>query len=97
MNLTAWEPPTTWINLYEKDSLARIAAHEESHIDAAVTTYLDTGKDSLLHVEFVEGGEYCVRASQITSWYCNTAEFRGRSRALERMIEEEKKAEGWSE
>lgn len=94
-----WSPPSEWLNVYEvRDSLCRIAVHEESKIDAAVNRFRECGVDSLLHLEFAEGAEeYCVLASRIVSWYRNTSEFRARTRLLERMIESEKKAEGWSE
>lgn len=90
-----WTPPEEWINVYDSNgSWARVFVSEESEIDAAVTRWIDEKKDSILHLRFIEGEDYCILASEIKSWYKNTKEFREREAEVTRMIKDEQKARG---
>ena len=94
--MSNWAAPDEWLVVFEADnSQARLDVSDESAIDAAVSSFLETGKDSLLHLTFVEGDEYVVRASRITSWFRSTPEFRERSDAVDAKVKEEKRARGW--
>jgi hypothetical protein len=45
-------------------------------LDAAVTAYLDTSRDSVVHLDLVDGGTYATLASSINSWTDSTPEIR---------------------
>lgn len=81
-----------------KDTYSRIAAHEESQIDAAVSEYLASGKDALLHLEFAEGSsEMIIRASLIRSWFRSTPTMRERTRDLDAKVKAENDDARWSD
>lgn len=90
-----WSPPEAWLNVYDSNgSWARVDVSNESEIDAAVSKFIETKVDTILHLDFIEGEDYCILASEIKSWYKCTREFRDREAAVTRMIEDEKKARG---
>lgn len=77
----------TFLRLFEVDgSSMRIDAERSGSIDAAVSNYLDTGRDSLLHLMTLSGESFVVRASRITSWWVSTPE--GRETSLRHDKEE---------
>jgi hypothetical protein len=75
--------------LMADNSVSRIELDEENSIDAAVTTYLATKKDEMLHLSMYSGLTLRVLASQITSWIVNTPDGRARDREIQRDLDSE--------
>jgi hypothetical protein len=74
--MSNWTPPDTWLVLLEKGESAstHIDPADETAIDVAVSRYLETKRDEILHLTLSEGGPYRVLASRISSWWINTPE-----------------------
>jgi hypothetical protein len=66
----------TWLSVCEIDGVIYLDPAEENSVDAAVTHYLDTGRDSVLHLDRATGYEYHTRASNILSWFVSSPESR---------------------
>lgn len=79
-SLTVWE---------EGGSYYTVDVADEPRIDAAVSRYMETGRDSLLALTFTDGREYRVKASQITHWAVSTPETRQRAVELDKAQDEE--------
>jgi uncharacterized protein YegJ (DUF2314 family) len=91
-----WTVPNSFLRVFDRlQGVCRVMAHEESVIEQAVTKYLDNGRDTLVTVETVEGGEYKILASDISSWMLTTVETRSRGWAVDKMLKEEQLASGW--
>ena len=64
----------TFVKLWEKDGGGICFTEGSEHtIDAAVDHWLETGRDSIVHLVQVGGDSYHVLASHITSWSVSTA------------------------
>lgn len=70
----------TYLRVYDHDE-ARVDVDpsEEPRIDAAVTAWLDTRRDSLLRLTCMDGAELTILASAVQSWLLSTPESRRRS------------------
>ena len=96
--MTEWHPPTTFLVACDvRNTAARLLPSDESAIDAAVTRYAEKGDDTLLHLEWACGGEYCVLASEITNWWLSTPDYRARCRQMDAMLEREADVSEWRE
>lgn len=94
--MTDWTPPPSFLRVFDaRGGVVRLMVSEESKLDAAVERHLETGRDSLLHLEFVEGGEYITLASEITSWFITTPELRDHAERIDAMLKAEQQAGGW--
>lgn len=84
------EPIGTFVKVWEDggEAICIDAAYVHS-LDAAVTQWLDTGRDSVVHVGLLCGDEYAVLASAITSWRVCTPAGRARDAALEERARQE--------
>lgn len=78
-----------YLIVYEEDSQVLVVTGDEPQIDAALTSYLETGRDSLLHLTTVSGEPYKVRASHIMAWMQSTPESRSRRAELEKAGRDE--------
>lgn len=78
---------------FDDDSNMLVEPDEEPHIDAAVSTWLSSGKtvDSILSITLLDGTEFKVLTSTVMSWYVTTAADRKRSWELERDLRDERK------
>lgn len=68
--------PTEWLVLWDTDNDAYyVATHEESKIDAAVTQWIDSQetRDTLLHLDKVDGSFLRIKASGVKAWALSTA------------------------
>lgn len=86
-------PPTSWLMVWTRgDGVCRVALDEAPLIDAAVTTYVDSGRhrDAVLHVAAAHGGTYRVLASEITSWMESTPATRAEEREIEALLAAER-------
>lgn len=88
-----WTPSDTWLVILERDGTAVHAmASEEGNVDAKVTEYRHSGRDSIVRVTLAEGTEYHVVASQVTGWWTCTPEHRRRSLLRDQHATEASKA-----
>lgn len=84
------EMPDTYLVLWEAGgSRLTVDAGDIHRIDAAVTAYLDTNRDSLLHLTTAAGEQYTTRASLITAWHLTTHQGRRRVAELEKADQDE--------
>lgn len=80
-----------YIRLYESDGYVLVHETEDPRIDAAVSRYIDNGRDTLLLLDCLDGSVYRCLASNIRSWYTSTPESRRQSLAWERDSKAEAK------
>lgn len=81
----------TFVKVWECDGMLCVEAGSEHAIDAAVSHYLDTGRDSLVHLCLLSGDAYTVQASRITSWRVCTPAGRRKDEAIRLAQETEDK------
>lgn len=69
--------PDEYLLVFEDDGATWLAASNERHqLDTAVTAYLETGRDSLLHLDLIDGSPLVLKASLVTGWRLETKETR---------------------
>ena len=86
-------PPDSWVNVWFGDgSIGDFAVDEAPRIDAAVTTWLESGgtRDSLIHVTGRWSAECAFLASWVRGWQVNTPESRRRYWEVEKATRDEK-------
>lgn len=66
----------TYLHLETEDTIYEIEPVHKDSIDAAVSHYLDTGRDALLHLTTIPGMEVTLRASSCTAWWVSTPSVR---------------------
>lgn len=94
--MSDWAPPPSYLRVYDwSNGVWRVMPHEESQVDAAVTKWIEEQKDTLLHLELVEGAEAVTLASDIRSWCLSSPEIRERQRSFDAMLKDEETASGW--
>lgn len=73
----------SFVKVFENDGFVLVGPDDEPRIDAAVERWVSSGRtqDTLLALTRLDGDEYKVKASTITSWCISTYE--GRVRAAE--------------
>lgn len=83
----------TYLKLWEEDGgSVCLEADSRNPIDAAVSTWLDTKRDSLLYLTTIAGEEFVTRASRVTSWLVSTPEGRSATIAYEKAAVDEERA-----
>ena len=92
----------TFVRVWEVDGGGCcFVASSENTIDAAVDRWLETNRDSLVHLTLCCGDAYAVCASRITSWRVSTPEGRRGDEMLKRAQDDENKTLqdefGWRE
>lgn len=58
----------SYLKIWEDQGVSCCMPEDESALDAAVSHYLDTSRDSLVHMTQINGDHYVIRASQILAW-----------------------------
>lgn len=71
----------TYLKVFEETGQILVEPGHADSIDAAVTHFMETGRDSLLHLTTVAGEDYVTRASNVLCWVTSTPA--GRLRSLE--------------
>lgn len=90
----------TFVNLWEKDgSVSSVMDGSQHTLDAEVSKYLETGRDSLIYISRTGGDTFVIKASRVASWRVSTPAGR-RADELNRRLQKEEndalKAElGW--
>jgi hypothetical protein len=82
----------TYVVLFEENGQCRALPDAVSSMDAAVTLFLDTGRDQLVHLTTLSGCEYVTRASLINGWMISSPETREREVHFEKKAIDEDKA-----
>lgn len=86
----------TFLRVWDaRGATVRLLPEEESRLDAAVSHYLETNRDTLLSLTTFDAGEFKTRASDCMSWMLSTPESRERSVVVEMALRAEEKANGW--
>ena len=69
-----------------------VDAAEEPRLDAAVSTFIDSGgtRDALVELGLIEGGTVKIRASVVHSWMLSTPESRFRLMEINKSEAEER-------
>lgn len=84
--------PDSWVKVWFMDEgWVLCPLDEEPRIDAAVTTYIDSGRtrDSLIHLTAVDGGRVVVRASFVSGWSVSDPAMRRAGWEYRAMVEAE--------
>lgn len=81
-----------YVKLWDEDGTVAVMPDEEPRIDAAVSEYLNTGRDSLLDLELVSAAMYKTRASLVRSWMMGDADTRRREIEYEKAQRDEAQA-----
>jgi hypothetical protein len=83
--------------VYERDGgYVCVEVGDEPRIDAAVTSWLDSGgsRDSLLDLTLIDGSEYRVIASHVVAWSISSPESRQRFIEHQAAMRDERAAAG---
>lgn len=81
----------SFVKVFEKDGCFCATLGAEHALDAALSHFLDTGRDVVVTLTQLNGDVYCVRASNIDSWRISTPEGRRKDVELEALNREEHK------
>ena len=90
----------TYVMLWTEDSACCRCVEEDAEVlFRAVSTYIDTRRDSLICLTTLAGATYPVKASIVTSWMIVTPESRELDDEIDRAInrEKKKKRQPWEE
>lgn len=80
----------TYLRLWEANNTTTCVSPDDEHtIDAAVTRYLDTGRDELLLLTTYSGDRYRTRASLILSLMLSTPEGRAKDAEIDKELGDE--------
>ena len=81
--------PSEHLVLFENDgTIWFIDAGDLNRVDGAVSAYLDTGRDSLVHMTGIDKSELTIMASQISGWKYQTLETLQTQREQQAELEE---------
>src|SRR5210317_1910255 len=81
--LVVWEESGSTVSVVEGD---------ERQLDDAVSTWIDTGRDALLHLTTTEGVPYRMLASNVTSWLLSTPQSRYENERVRAVMDAERAA-----
>lgn len=94
---TGWTYLAVWERTAQQGHYMRVDPAEAPRIDAAVTRYQETGRDSVLELTTMAGNPYFLVASEVTAWKISTPESRARAHEIDRDIEREFESNGWQD
>jgi hypothetical protein len=86
-------PPGSYLRVYDmQGGNAPVVLGDEAQIDTAITEYLYSGRDTLLHLTMCHGARYRILASVVQSWLVSTPENRLASVEREKAEQDEDRA-----
>ena len=90
--------PDIWLLVMEEDGTVWICdVADRPRIDAAVSSFLDTGRDSLLHLTPLDGAEVTLRASNVMGWKTESEDTREKWREMMKAFDANPRAPWESE
>lgn len=81
-----------YLVLFTDEGALRIEEGDKHQVDVALTEYLHSGRDSVIHLTLLDGDEYATRASLVTGWTVSTPEGRVRMQELTKLLDDEERA-----
>lgn len=81
-----------FVRVYDASGFVAVELDDEPRLDAAVSAYLDNGRDRLVRMARIDGDEYVILASEVTGWMVSTPEGRRRSTELDKASKDEEEA-----
>lgn len=82
----------TYLRLWEETGSVLVVQSDEHSIDAAVSHWLETHRDGLLHLTLASGDRYVTRASNILCWLISTPQGRALAAEMEKAANDEDRA-----
>lgn len=83
----------TYVRAWDVDGEMWLLVEDDApRLDAAVTAFLETGRDSLLHLTAIQGETFVIRASRLLYWLVSTPEGRFRGVEFVAASDEEQRA-----
>ncbi len=84
--------PHSYLRIWDRQmSQIEVDPADEPRVDTALTAYLETGRDSIVHLTLLNGAPYSVLASEVTAYMTSTPESRRRNAEVVMELEKEQK------